>query len=64
MDELPIRASTAPLSTWPDDHVRRAYGFAVRHLMSLLNDGCVQDVTSAEEEAAMFGEELLRRGLL
>ena len=64
MDELPMHLAAGPLSAWGDDQVQRAYALTVRHLRTLLDGGPVEDVQSAEEEAAMFGEELLRRGLL
>lgn len=66
MDELPIHASVGHLSTWEDEQVRRAYVLTVRQVRALL--GCdvagSDELRSAEEEAAMFGEELLRRRLL
>ena len=65
MDELPIHVSVGYLSAWEDEQVQRAYAFTVRQVRALLaSDAVGEEVRSAEEEAAMFGEELLRRRLI
>jgi hypothetical protein len=68
MSDSPFQLVVGPIEDWPDDHVQRAYKLltgTVRrlHLQPL---GARDDagLHRAEGEAAMYGFELIRRGLL
>jgi hypothetical protein len=56
-----------PLEDWPDDHVRRAYKLLTgtvhrMHALPLAQQDPTE-LARAEGEAAMYGFELIRRGL-
>jgi hypothetical protein len=66
MEDMSVAATAGPLSAWPDDHVRRAHRLSAAAVRAALSGGRADDaeLAAAAEEAALFGEELLRRGLI
>jgi hypothetical protein len=58
-----------PLAHWPDEHVERAWLLAsgiVRRLNTRPDNDTerIRHLAAIEEDAALFGQELLRRGLI
>jgi len=58
-----------PLAHWPDDHVERAWLLAtgiVRRLNTRPADDTerVRHLAAIEDDAVLFGQELVRRGLI
>jgi hypothetical protein len=65
MDEMDVEATARPLVEWTTDDLRRAYRFAVLAVHAAhAGAGPAGDVPAAEDEAALFAFELLRRGEL
>ena len=67
MSDSSFELVVGPLEQWPDDSLQRAYRLltgTVRrlHLVSLAEQDA-DDLRRAESEAAMYGTELVRRGL-
>jgi hypothetical protein len=67
MHDSSFELVVGPIAKWPDDHVRRAYKLltgTVHRLHRLpLDEQIASDVARAEDEAEMYGRELLRRGV-
>jgi hypothetical protein len=64
MDESMVRAEVKPLSGWPTEHLSRAYRLAVQDVHDAVAQGRTADIAASEQEAAMFADELVRRGAL
>jgi len=64
-----VRITVRPLSEWTEDELRRLYRLAVGHvrqLMKLPDDDPrrAEHLEGAQSDAALYGEELVRRGVL
>jgi hypothetical protein len=69
MAEQHAKIGIDPLAHWPDAHVERAWLLAtgiVRRLNTRPDDDHerLRHLGAIEEDAVMFGQELLRRGLI
>ena len=63
MDEIRTDVVAGPLSSWPTADLRTAYRLTTAALRrSILAGSPEHDIAASEEEAAMFGAELARRG--
>ena len=67
MHDSSFELVVGPIAAWPDDHVRRAYKLltgTVHRIHRLpLDHQVADDLSRAEDEAGMYGDELVRRGL-
>ena len=65
MDEIRDDVVVGPLSSWPTADVRDAYRLTTAALRrSILAGEDLRDIAASEQEAAMFADELVRRGEL
>ena len=68
MSESSFELVVGPIEDWPDEHVQRAYklliGTVRRHHLTPDDERDETDLRRAENEAAMYGMELIRRSLI
>ncbi len=64
MDESLVSAEVKPLGGWRTDQLTRAYRLAVQDVHEAVAAARPGDIAASEQEAAMFAEELVRRGAL
>jgi len=64
MDEQRVSGEATILSNWPTSQLDRAYRLAVMDVRDAVLRGAGPNIAASEEEAAMFAEELVRRGAL
>ena len=68
MSESSFELVVGPIEDWPDEHVQRAYklltGTVRRHHLTAEGERDEADLRRAENEAAMYGMELIRRALI
>jgi len=67
MSDSSFELVVGPIEDWPDEHVQRAYrlltGTVRRHHLTPIAERDEVDLRRAENEAAMYGLELIRREL-
>lgn len=60
-----MSVAVLPLRAWPEDRVRRGHRLLAGAVRQLTLDGAPEmEIVDAERDAALLGEELVRRGLL
>jgi hypothetical protein len=69
MSDLNARITMMPITQWPEDRLRKAWRLvcitvARLHQAPLSMPDRAALLADAEADAALFGEELLRRGLI
>jgi hypothetical protein len=60
----PVDAEAISVSRWPAEHLRRAHQLSAAALRQAVLAGSPAQIRAAEEESLLFGDELLRRGLI
>jgi hypothetical protein len=69
MADVRVEITVRPLSAWTEEELRRLYRLSLAHVRQLAerpDDDAerVEQLADAQDRAALYGEELLRRGLL
>lgn len=64
-DPADLTVTVTALRAWPEDRLRRAHRLVGAAVRQLIVDGAPPpEVAAAEADAALFGGELVRRGLI